>query len=169
MKLIETKTLGTAAALVTFTSVPQDATDLVILMSARTSLAAVDETAYLYFDSGSSLTFRALTGTGSAANSSNGADIVWVANGGNSTASTFGNTIAYVPNYTAATNKSVSIDSVAETNGSVIRSAIFAGLYPHTGAITTVNILSAVSTFVAGSTFSLYKITKGSDGITTAS
>jgi len=172
MKLIETKTLGTAAASIGFTSIPQDATDLVVLISTRQSTST--GTVYITFNGSSTgYTFRRLNGQGSAANSDSISFSAIYSNdtGTNETANTFGNFSVYIPNYTSAVNKSVSLDAVPESNSATYIGAqmsLVAGLWSNTAAISSINFGSN-GTFVAGSTISLYKITKGSDGIVTTS
>jgi hypothetical protein len=174
MKLIETKTLGTAAASIEFTSIPQTFTDLVILVSGRTTGAGVSQDLFARFngDSGANYTMRRLIGNGASASSdSNTADGVvrlgQVCASG-ATANTFGNTASYIPNYTGSTSKSVSSDSVLENNATTAFQFIIAGIYTPTTAISSVTLLS-FDNFAIGSTASLYGVLKGSDGITTAS
>ena len=178
MQLIETKTLGTATASIDFTSVPQDATDLLVAISARTNNGDVDDGVRLAFNGTTgNWSFRFLYGSGSAASSgtaafSLGSTRGWggYATGNTSTANTFGNTSIYIPNYTAAVAKSVSVDGVSENNATQVGLALVANLWNQTAAITSVELSPAVgSTFSAGSTISLYKVTKGTDGIVVAS
>jgi hypothetical protein len=177
MKLIESKTLGTAAASIEFTSIPQTFTDLVVLASIRT--ARTDDT----FDdivfrfngdsTASRYTFRRLFGNGSAASSSNAAldrGYFGVFSSNLSTANTFGNGSLYIPNYAGSTNKSSSADTVMENNATASRQILLANLYSATTAISSILFFSDVgANLMAGSTISLYGITKGSDGIVTTS
>ena len=172
MILVETKTLGTAAASIEFTSIPQDATDLVLLWSGRSSIDTIEW--YLRFnsDSGSNYTIRNLRGSGSTVLSSSGTYTGLLFNGLNAssqTANTFGNVQVYIPNYTGSTQKSVSGDEVEENNATQAFQNLVAGIWTGTSAITTLTITNAGGNFVAGSMASLYKITKGSDGTTVVS
>jgi len=172
MELIESKTLGTAAASIEFTSIPQDGTDLLLLVSVRTSVSQSDDSLDLFFNGAdSNRTVRVLYGTGSAvASGTNSNDWDGWATAANNTANTFSNISYYIPNYTGSTNKSYSIDSTAENNATYSLQAIVAGLWSQTAAVTSIGIKSHQgSNLVAGSTISLYKITKGSDGIVTTS
>jgi hypothetical protein len=63
----------------------------------------------------------------------------------------------------------MSIDAIRENNATDARQAIFAALWSDTAAITSITIVPSSTNFDVGSTFSLYKITKGSDGIVTTS
>jgi hypothetical protein len=173
MKLIESKTLGTAAAAIEFTSIPQDGTDLLLLISGRTARALTVDGVGIGFNgdtAGGNYSGRRLFGDGSSPGSDTTyAGMPWYT-GANATANTFGNAALYIPNYTGSTSKSFSIDGVSENNATQAYQGIGAGRWTGTDAITTVTINSEViSNLQAGSTISLYKITKGSDGIVTTS
>jgi hypothetical protein len=61
------------------------------------------------------------------------------------------------------------VDTVSENNATAAFQRIIAGLNNSTAAITSINFFPSSGNFVAGSTISLYGITKGSDGIVTTS
>jgi hypothetical protein len=176
MELIETKTLGTAAASIEFTSIPQDFTDLVLKVSVRTTRDGtdVDDELRLEFNGsgGTAYSVRMLEGSGSstrsAADSSQARLGRGVAPTDNATASTFSNCEYYIPNYTLSNNKSVSFDSTMETNQTYSIMTLSAGLWANSAAITSMK-LTAVGTFDQNSTVSLYGILKGSSGGVTTS
>lgn len=170
MSLVQTVTVGSGgAASIEFTSIPQDGTDLLILVSLRGSSTA---TAFKieFNNSTSNLSYLFLQGDGAAASSASNATIIAV--GGislsTSTASTFGNGSIYVANYTSNAAKSVSGDGVGENNATTAYQRLAAGTWNDTSAITSLKIVG-FATLVEHSTASLYKITKGSDGIVTTS
>ena len=167
MKRIESKTLGTAAASIEFTSIPQTYTDLLVKISGRTSVGAA---AMLISFNGSTANFSAsvLLGTGASVASYTNPREIGTLDGGGITANTFINAETYIPNYTGATNKSYSSDSVSEQNATTAYQEIIAGLWSDTAAITSLAI-SGSSNLEAGSTASLYGVLKGSDGIVTTS
>jgi hypothetical protein len=183
MKLIESKTLGTAQASIEFTSIPQTFTDLVLVVSGRSD-RNTGGWCYVHLqfnDTTSGYTTRSLLGTGSSVSSydqsglsTGGSAIVF---GGvaqaNNTSNTFGNTSAYIPNYTGSTNKSLSGDGVGENNATDSPQQITAGLWSNTAAITKITIKPWQSpdffNWVSGTTVSLYGVLKGSDGIVTTS
>jgi hypothetical protein len=169
MKLIESKTLGTAAASIEFTSIPQDGTDLVFLILSRTT--GTGNTLNITFNGNTTgYTNRVLSGSGSSVVSfANSNRIAGYAGISLETANTFGSTNLYIPNYSGATNKSYSSEAVSENNATEAYQALFAGLWSNTAAITSVLFASISGNLVAGSTISLYKVTKGSDGIVTTS
>jgi hypothetical protein len=173
MKLIESKTLGTAAASIEFTSIPQDGTDLLVLISGRCTRVALNGNMVLTFNNNtSSYSYRVLNGTGSGPSGYSGTNLMYVGeiNGTTSTSNTFTNLSVYLPNYTAAVNKSASIDHVMENNATTGYQNIIAGLWSNTAAITSIKATDAEGTNLdTGTTISLYSITKGSDGIVTTS
>lgn len=165
-QLIETKTLASAQAAIEFTSIPQDGTDLLLLISGRTARALTVDGVGVGFNgdtSGANYSGRRLFGDGSSPGSDTTyAGMPWMT-GANATANTFGNAALYIPNYTGNTAKSFSIDGVSENNATQAYQGIGAGRWTGTAAITTVTINSEVgSNLQAGSTISLYKITRGS-------
>lgn len=165
MQLVSTVTLGSAAASIEFTSIPQDGTDLVYVASLRCSSTAVLARHYFNGDTGSNYEWRWLRGTGSAASSgsSGGASLYgltsWV-NGSGATANTFSNFSVYVPNYTVSQNKSWSVDAVDENNATASYQNITAGIWNQTTAVSSISISVNTGNLEAGSTVSLYKITK---------
>jgi hypothetical protein len=173
MQLIETKTLLSAAASIEFTSIPQSFTDLVLKVNLRSQRASSEDSANLIFNSNSSnysarwLRKDDVNGVSSGTISNTLA--LLYQNTANLTANTFSTAEVYIPNYTANQNKSYSVETMQENNGGAW-GAILAGLWSNTSAITSITISVNVGpNFVAGSTVSLYGITKGSDGITTVS
>jgi hypothetical protein len=160
MTLIETKTLGTAQASIEFISLPQDGTDLVALCSVRSAGANFG----LFIrpnGSTTNLSSRNLQGNGSSASSFTGSVEGLITSSGD-TANTFANTSFYLTNYTANTAKSISIDAVSENNATTAYQRIAAGLWNDTTAITSLQFWPDTSgSFAAGSTISIYKITKG--------
>ena len=165
MTLIETKTLGTAAASIEFTNIPQDGTDLLVLTSIRTALTGDVFNEMLINFNGSGSNFSATTLRGRNAGVGSFTGIYWSSTSSSATANTFDSVQIYIPNYSGSAQKSFSVDSVTENNAQDSALHITAGLRANTAAITSLLIKSATSSnLVAGSTVSLYKITKGSSG-----
>ena len=172
MKLIETKTLTVAAASIEFTSIPQTFTDLVLLSSARTDRAENFGDVITIRPNGSTsgISGRRLYGTGSTSVSNTTSFIpAAMASTTNQTSNTFGNSICYIPNYTSANQKSFSLDGVSENNAVSAIQIISAGLWTGTSAITSFILIAEFGALQIGSVFSLYGVTKGSDGIVTVS
>jgi hypothetical protein len=171
MKLIETKTLGSAAAAIEFTSIPQDATDLYITINARTTNAATTDSVLFKINGvTTNQSRRRLQGLGSGTpTSSTTTSFQFTVVGDTATSNTFGNAGIYIPNYTGSTNKSLLIDLVTEHNSTTAYQELHSGLLSSSSAITSLSFEGQGTNFVAGSTVSLYKITKGSDGTTVVS
>ena len=173
MTLIETKTLTGTQATIEFTSIPQDATDLVVLASLRT-IRTGDTLDVLTLGFNGSTTSRSSTellGDGATnlyvTNYTNGR--IGVINSADSTSNTFSNYAIYIPNYTAAVNKTASVDGNMEHNASRAFTNIFQFLWSNTSAITSLTLGTLIDSYATGSTVSLYKVTKGSSGGVTVS
>jgi hypothetical protein len=161
--LLETVTVGAAGATsVAFNNIPQTGyTDLVVKVSSRSSVSGANDYPIIKFNgSTSSYSLIGLAGNGSTVSTYTDTSIYGIGAGGTQTASTFGNTEYYIPNYTGSTNKYLSIDGVNENNGTTATAAIIAGLWSNTAAITsfTLEPYNAGQIFVQYSTFSLYGI-----------
>jgi hypothetical protein len=176
MTLIQTQTLGTAVASVAFTSIPQDGTDLMVLCSPRISGSPVSQLNTQFNSSGGTdysdrtLESDSLGSATSSSRSSQPVIRITVNIGTSFTANTFGNAQIYIPNYTSSVAKSVSLDGSTENNNTTSYNSIVAGRWNNTAAITSITFTDQNSgNFAIGSMFSLYKITKGSDGIVTTS
>jgi hypothetical protein len=173
MTLIATQTAGTAAASIEFSSIPQTFTDLVVLVSGR----ATTENPSFYWQynnsGGTAYSLRRLNGTGGSALSDSQSGLAFhridtQASGSGQTANTFDNIEIYIPNYTSSVGKSSSANAVNENNNSTARQSTAAAFWNNTAAITSI-LIDTDGDYVAGTTTSLYGITKGSDGIVTTS
>lgn len=164
VKIASVTVTGATAASMEFTSIPSTYDDLLIVYSARTNRAAevVDNINIGFNGTTTNLTARYLVGTGTAVVSSTSLNrFGGFATGASATASTFGNTMVYIPNYAGSTNKSFSVDSVSETNGTTSYQIISAGLWSQTTAISSIAFTSNTSdSFVTNSTAVLYGIKK---------
>ena len=172
MKLIESKTLGTAQASIEFTSIPSTYTDLVLLVSGRSSRSGtyVDNIQIYFNGANSNLSSRYVDGDGvNRGSASQAVGFLGAIPAATATANTFGNLSVYIPNYAGATSKSFSADVVQETNATNAYMEITALLWNQTTAINSITLFALNGQLIAGSIASLYGITKGSDGIVTTS
>jgi hypothetical protein len=164
IKIASVVVSASTAASIEFTSIPGNYTDLVVLYSARTNRASevVDNINISFNSSTADFTSRYIVGTGTIVVSSTSLNrFGGFATGASATASTFGNTLVYIPNYAGSTNKSFSVDAVSETNGTTSYQIFSAGLWSQTSAITTITFSSNTSdSFVQHSTATLYGILK---------
>ena len=161
---IASVTVGSGgSSTITFSSIPSTYTDLCLKVSARDNRAGVlDSEMYVTFNGGSSnLSSRSLYGSGAAAGSiSSGTQIPLTIVSAAATANTFSNGEMYVTNYASANNKSISIDSVDESNtASGVYAFLIAGLWSNSAAITSLTLTPFSSnSFVQYSTATLYGI-----------
>ena len=164
---IETIELGSSQSSITFSSIPQDYDDLVVLIHARTDRAGEEsEVINLEFNGTyTNLSSLELFGTGSGVGSNARTSRAGFATGAGATANTFSSSQTYISNYTAATAKSFSADTVTENNATTAFQAIIANLWNDTSAVTSIRLFGfSGGSFVSGTTASLYGITAGGDG-----
>ena len=161
-ELIASVTVGAGgASTIDFTSIPSTYTDLLCKVSLRATsnpLSAAWCDTSLTFNASTGFTERILFGNGSAASSGSGSGISIRTPSTASTASTFGNSEIYVPNYAGSAQKSVSIDNVTENNATQVYDGIAAGLWSNTAVINQLTITASSTTFAQYSTAYLYGV-----------
>jgi hypothetical protein len=172
MKLIQTINVGSGGvSSVSFTSIPQTFTDLLLVVSARISTTTGSvwgDSALQFNGSSSGYSGRYLygatgSGVGVGTEGTSAYNIVRIQSN-DGTANTFSNTNINILNYASSAPKLVSYDSVSENNGTSSIQTIAAELWSDTAAITSLGM--STSNFAQYSSFSLYGITKGSGGAT---
>lgn len=175
--LIASSTVGSGgAATIDFTSIPQTYTDLYILVSGRTGNADTFDQLLMKFNSSSTgYSVKWLVGNGSTSSTSGGSSMSFLyagyQDGANNTASTFGNSLICIPNYTSSSVKVTSSDTVFEHNSSTATgiNGIFGGQWSGTSAITSISLFSGSgSNFAQYTTAYLYGTLKGTGGATAA-
>jgi hypothetical protein len=145
-------------ATVTFSSIPQGYTDLVLEVSGR-STSGIDQN--LEFNGvTTNLSARYLLGSGSSASSGTAASTIPLASNNQSsfTTNTFGSLRVYIPNYTSSNYKSVSADGTTENNATESYAIMVAGLWSSTAAITSIKLVPQSASFATDSTFTLYGV-----------
>lgn len=159
-------------ATITFSSIPQNYTDLMVLFSLRSNRTTANTDDLLVTfnnDSGTNYSTRLINGDGSTTACINyGPTTSFIFSSYSTdldTANTFGNGTMYIPNYTSSTlPKDVQCDQVAENNaGGAVKGLSFnAGYYTGTAAITRIALAPRIGTlFNQYSSVSLYGILKG--------
>jgi hypothetical protein len=156
---------------ITFNNIPQTFTDLYIIYKARTtrSNVAVDNLLLSVNGQGNSVNIanEYLGADGSQAfSSANGSD-GGVATTAVATANVFSNTTIYIPNYTGGQSKTFSVDSVMENNATYSVQIIASSIWTQSDPISSITLDGANGNIVQYSSFTLYGITAGSDGVTT--
>ena len=162
--LIASNTLSSSAASVTFSSIPNTYTDLVLRISARDTTSTPQAEATIRFNSDSATNYSGtqLDGDGSAGVSSARRTSISsldknIINANTYTSNTFGSIEIYIPSYQASQNKPLSFFGVTETNATDPTMRAMANLWRNTAAITSV-VITAPNNFSSGSSFFLYGI-----------
>lgn len=161
-QMIESQTLSASAASVTFSNIPGTYKTIKVLLSARTTAAAVNSNARITFNSVTSSTYtnrylyNVVAGSTAGSSSETVAYFNVQINGDSATASTFANCELTVPNYAGSANKVSSTDAVNENNATSAAQVLVAQLWANTNAITSLTATAESGNFVFGSTFTLY-------------
>ena len=154
---ISTQTLTNATTnTVTFSSIPQTYTDLVLVVMTKSSSTVTYGRIRFNSDTASNYSRTYVLGNGTSAISAREAnttsfDLFDLASSGN----TFGVNISHIMNYSnTTTNKNIlNRDSVSS-----IAVNLQMGWYRSTAAITTISVFTNANFFANGSTFTLYGI-----------
>ena len=162
--LISSNVLGSNAASVTFSSIPNTYTDLVVRTSIRSNSGAAIENVNYRFNSDSATNYSWTTvyGDGSSVSSNrstNTTSSFIIGNGGTSTANTFSNAEIYIPSYTSSTNKPNFFFGAQEnyTSSAVIK--MHSNSWRNTAVINSIILYPGLGTnFVTNSSFYLYGI-----------
>jgi hypothetical protein len=163
--LISSQTLGTAAASVTFSAIPATYTDLVLRMSLNVNIPSVDaDTFYTVFNNDTTTKYSTtfMFGDGSTVASSRQSNAAFMNLGYNtipSETNVFSNTEIYIPNYALSVTHPSSTISAGEGTSFAFLAAT-AGRYNSATAITQIEIKNIYYSFIAGSSFYLYGISK---------
>ena len=163
---IASVTVGSGgASSIDFTSIPATYTDLVIKASVRSTRNSGWDAMRLRFNSSATgYSDRVLAGDGTAPFTFVNAVTNYIfcgdINDAATTSNTFSNTEIYIPNYTSSNNKSLSVDSMEENNGTTAQADLIGGFWTNTSAITSIALSANVGNFVENSTAVLYGISK---------
>jgi hypothetical protein len=157
---IASQTLGSAAASVTFSSIPQNYTDLILVESFQFSATGA-QSVMNFGDSSTLYSTTTLRGDGSAANSArftNDSGIQNSPGNTNGTANVSVNCIRHIMNYSnSVTNKTV----IQRFNDSSAQTFAVVALWRNTSAINTIKLTCSTGNYNAGSTFTIYGVAAG--------
>jgi hypothetical protein len=153
MTPIATNTVVSATSSVTFSSIPQGYTDLVLIHS---NISGTTQQLRLTFngDSGSNYSTTELYGTGSAAGSGRGVSETKI-NIGFFNSSAVSNSIVNFQNYSNSTTYKTLLARYGNTG---TQTAAVVGLWRSTAAITSITIVAQTGNFAVDSSFTLYGI-----------
>lgn len=167
MQLISTVTVGAGgAANISFSSIPSDATDLLLLVSARSSWTGHDDlTVQINNNTSSIYSFKSLRGSGSGAvfqQFTNDTIIIAGQTTGTAlTADVFSNASIYLSNYASSNTKPITSEAVNENNAATAFQTIMAGVVGTGSPISSIQLDTGNGgSFLQHSSASLYKITK---------
>jgi hypothetical protein len=159
---ISTVTVGVSGATtIDFTSIPQTFTDLKIVLSSRVSTVNVDALSLSINGGATAISNQKyVDGTGSAVRSGTSTPYQALKQPSDYTASVFGNTEFYIPNYsTTNVYKNISSYSVIENAASASYLGFSSSSWSSTSAITSISIsIVGGGNFVQYSTATLYGI-----------
>lgn len=163
---IYTVIIGAAgSSSIDFINIPQNYTDLLIKISARTTrTGTVGDGINLYLNGLNVAQYseKTLRGSGSAATSFSETSVaqgyVGRAVSDGSTANTFSNIDIYIPNYSGYNNKTFSADAVTENNGTEAYIEMISNIWANTSAINRVLLTSSSWSFKQYSSATLYGI-----------
>lgn len=166
-RLIAHQELASTQASITFSSIPTTFTDLLLVVSGRSSVNDLALDCFISFNgSTSNFSARQLYGYGPTVASNATARQAGGFPGGTSTGSIFSNLQIYIPNYRSSLAKTYSVDSTSENNATTSFNNIVAGLWNDTSPITSVGVSSgAGGSLLQFSSATLYGITAGSNGV----
>jgi hypothetical protein len=134
--------------------------DLVILWSLRcTTSNATGSLTINGSDADRSWVILAGTGNGASGNAYTSSNISAMQVENADTANTFSNGQLYISNYASSANKSMSVDSVTENNGTVAQSVLQAISWAQTAAITSLGVNARSGNLAEYSSASLYMVT----------
>jgi hypothetical protein len=158
-EIIDKVVLTGTQASITFSSIPSTYTDLLIKTSARGSYVGVANSQSISLNgSTSNFSGRYLQGNGSSVSSGTSTQYVGDIDAAGATSNTFNNAEIYIPNYTSSNYKSISVDSVTETNATTIYATLVTVLWSNTAAINSITLTDDAGNYVSGSSFYLYGI-----------
>jgi hypothetical protein len=162
---IATTTLGTATNPITFSSIPQTYTDLVIVVAGRGTGSNTIDSTLSYFNSNTgtnnySNTF--LYGDGATAYATQNTNAVYFAfgthPGNNATANVFGAEVFHVLNYSNTTTFKTVISRSSTDIGGSGQTWLSANLWRQTSAINTIQLYTSAGNWAVGTKFSIYGI-----------
>lgn len=162
---IATTTLGSAAANITFSSIPGTYTDLRLVMVVRSTVVATTADLRIDFngDTAANYSRTNLSGDGTSALSSRSTGqtrlVIARPNAASATAGIFSLVTADIFSYAGSTYKTVLSTMANDNNGS---GTVFnqVGLWRGTGAITSIVLTPQSNNFAADTTATLYGILK---------
>lgn len=156
MTLIGSVSFTGSQSAVVFQNVPNTYTDLLVMLSGRTTVNNFATSSYFFFNGGGQVqNIRTLSADGGTVGS--GSTVAFFSNGASASANYFTNVSFYVPSYASSLNKTVLIDIGANVVGNSGSAGISGMTTNLTAAITSVHITND-GQWTANTTAYLYGI-----------
>jgi hypothetical protein len=155
MTPIATSTLSTTGTTITFSSIPQTYTDLVIVCGNLLYVTGNDD-AFVRFnsDTGTNYSWTQINGNGTSAASNRGTSDTGIRSINGMSTTNVGTAIINVQNYSNSTTYKTTL-----SRHSTGFAGAFVGLWRNTAVITSVTVINLGSGgFASGSTFTLYGV-----------
>lgn len=166
-KLLSSNTLSGSASSVTFSSIPQTYTDLVLKLSTRdatnattygTGLITINGISTTSYHWASMIVIGPTSVSSTVNNTQTSISVAPIGNGSTSPTNSFGFCEIYIANYKSTGTVYLSATSYASGGTGVTSTAITNGSWNGAAAITSITIASSGGTFATNSTFNLYGI-----------
>lgn len=168
--VLQSDTAGT----ISLSNIPNTYTHLRLIMNTRSTYTGGGAPViYLKFNNSSSgYAYRWLVANNGAVQqptANSGQSVAWVASGMNDTwtANARGSLDLFIPGYTSSINKSYSAQAANLRDTGDHYLVYSSGSWNSSSVISSIDLSLEVGNWKSGSTFSLYGISSGSDGITT--
>ena len=161
---IATQTLGSSASSVTFSSIPQTFTDIVLVMNTKGTITGSYPRFQFNSDTGTNYSRTALSGSGSAAQSGRDSNLTAIVPEYNSSNQSSGfnfNSICHIMNYSNTSTYKTVLSRSNNANDGV---DALVTLWRSTSAINSIYIFLDSGSYAAGSTFTLYGIANAAIG-----
>lgn len=156
---IATTTLSSSSASVTFSSISGSYTDLIAIFNSGSTSAGMDIRCRFNGDSGSNYSFTFLTGNGSSVSSNRATSQTFMPLDYNGYLNNSIQTVSII-NLMNYSNTTTYKTTISRFNTPSYGLDLAVGLWRSTSAITSIEFFPSANSFLTGSTFTLYGITK---------
>lgn len=159
IRLVSTTAIVTDTDPITFTNIPQNAKDLMIVLSGRNNSS--NTTIEINLGNNLNWTSQHLSASGPTVSAATGTDgqIANAISSSGATANIFGNTSIYISNYTStSTGKMVLVDALVENNGSTAGARLNWMYWNNTSNVETITLSVPTGSFLTLTSVSLYTI-----------
>lgn len=151
---IASTTLGSAASSLDFTSISSNYTDLIVVISTKSTTDSYVKVQY-NGDTGSNYSFTRLYGTGTTAGSNRGSNMTYWQSFYTYNGATFNTVITQIFNYANTTTNKTALMRENTASGEV---DAHVGLWRSTAAITSIKFEKVSGNFDSGTTATLYGV-----------